>query len=300
MKTKSLLSILALGIALTVTSAQAGLLVTYNNGTALGLFEETTGAKIRDFSTTLTNANAVTTDNAGNVYVGNGGLISMYNIATGNLVRDLGGAGYNAVRALTFNPTNPGQIVTIRNYGSGPTGELSSLFTNGTGTADFRPGTLGGNYTSLAYYSGDAALYASSNGGFVEAFLTTAGFPYAGVARSGLGTGAGGVTATSSELYYVSNSGGYVQTQITNTNIITGLNNPLGITNNGTNLFVANFGTDQVLAFTTAGSAVNALSFSVNDPTAVAWTAIPEPSTAAFVLLGGLGLIAGRRLNRRS
>lgn len=301
MNIKSVLSILAAVAAALTTSAQAGLLVTYNNGTTLGLFDETSGAKIRDFSTSLSNARAVTTDASGNVYVGNGGFISKFNIATGAFVLDIGNGTYGAVRALTFDPTKPDQIVTIRNNTAGTAGELAAERTDGTGSPNFRGGALGINYTGLAYYSNTVELYAPSspaNGGFVEAFSTDAGFTYNGVARSGLDI-TGGITTTATELYYVSTSGNYINTQIGNQNIITGLNDPRDITNNGTNLFVSNFGTDQVLAFTTGGAAVNGLSFSVTDPIAVAYTAVPEPSTVAFALLAIPALVAGRRLSRR-
>lgn len=305
MKTKFFLSVVA--AALTAGSAQAGLLVTYNNGTALGLFDENSGAKIRDFSTSLTGANAVTTDNLGNVYVGNGGLITMYDIATGAFLRNLGSTAYTEVRALTFDPTRPLEIITIRNYNGGA--EMAYVPTTGTAPLQFS-GVISTQYTGLTYYSPQKNVYAPSTQtdpqtqqtGIVEAFSTIptlqGGFPFTGLARTGLGI-TGGATSTAFELYYVSTSGNRVNTQIGNQNIITGLNNPIGITNDGTNLYVANFGTDQILAFTTGGAGVNSRSFAVNDPIAVAYTTVPEPSTVAFALIAVPAVLGGRRLSRR-
>src|SRR5688500_7207871 len=117
MKTKTfLLALTAMAAAaLTPTSAQAGLLVTYNGGTSLGLFSDT-GSLIRTYTTSLSGGEAVAADASGNVYVCNGGLIEMYDIATGNFLRNIATTAYNDVRALAFDPTKQGQIVTIDNY----------------------------------------------------------------------------------------------------------------------------------------------------------------------------------------
>ena len=181
--------------------------------------------------------------------------------------------------------------------------------TNGAGSTQFS-GVVSSLYTGLTYYSPQGNLYApstqtdpqSQQTGIVEAVSTTptqegGAFPFAGLARTGLET-TGGATSTSSELYYVSVSGNYINTQIGNENIITGLNTPRDITNDGTNLYVSNFGTDQVLAFTTGGVAVNGRSFSVNDPIAVAYTAVPEPGVVGLLVLGGVaGLFFRKKLS---
>ena len=254
--------------AIAMSSSKAGILATYNNGTSLGLFTDG-GVKIRDYSTTLTDAKAVATDNSGNVYVGDGGSIKMYNIATGAFVRDIvAGAGYTSTEALAFNPAKPGEIISISPY-SGSNGQMVRWDTSATNVAD--PGyiTVGVGYTGAACYP-DGALYATTGAaGVVEAFWSDT-FGYLGVAKSGLGTAGGVASIPGTDLYYVSSSLNKVQTQITGLDIITGLDDPRGITGIGTGIFVANFGTDQILNYDTSGNLIS--EFSITDPIALAYT----------------------------
>ena len=254
--------------AIAMSSSKAGILATYNNGTSLGLFTDG-GVKIRDYSTTLTDAKAVATDNSGNVYVGDGGSIKMYNIATGAFVRDIvAGAGYTSTEALAFNPAKPGEIISISPY-NGSNGQMVRWNTSATNVA--APGyiTVGVGYTGAACYP-DGALYAATGAaGVVEAFWSDT-FGYLGVVRSGLGTAGGVASIPGTDLYYVSSSLNKVQTQIGNVDLITGLNDPRGITGAGTSLFVANFGTDQILHYDTSGALLG--SFSINAPIALAYT----------------------------
>lgn len=301
MKTNPFLIVLsALATVLfAVGSAQAGVLATYNNGTALGLFSDS-GTKILDYSTTLTGAKAVATDNSGNVYVGDGGSIKKYDIATGAFVRDIVtavGAGYIATEALAFNPAKPGEIISISPY-NGSNGQMVRWNTSLTNIAD--PGyiTVGVGYTGAACYP-DGALYASTGAaGVVEGFWSDT-FGYLGVVKSGLGTVSGVASIPGTDLYYLSSSLNYVRTQISDLNIITGLNDPRGIAGADTSLFVANFGTDQILNYDTSGNLLG--SFSITDPLALAYTSVPEPSTFALGILGITALaLAGRRATRRS
>lgn len=299
MKTNPFLIVLsALATVLfAVGSAQAGVLATYNNGTALGLFSDS-GTKILDYSTTLTGAKAVATDNSGNVYVGDGGSIKKYDIASGTFLRDIvAGAGYTSTEALAFNPAKPGEIISISPY-NGSNGQMVRWNTSLTNIAD--PGyiTVGVGYTGAACYP-DGALYATTGAaGLVEAFWSDT-LVVIGVAKTGLGTAGGVASIPGTDLYYVSSSLNKVQTQITGLDIITGLNDPRGIAGAGTNLFVANFGTDQILNYDTSGNLLG--SFSITDPLALAYTSVPEPSTFALGILGITALaLAGRRAIRRS
>ena len=279
-----------------LASARAGVLATYNNGTALGLFSDS-GDQIRTYSTTLSGAKAVATDHSGNVYVGDGGSIKMYDIATGTFVRNVvAGAGYTSTEALAFNPAKPGEIISISPY-NGSNGQMVRWNTSLTNIAD--PGyiTVGVGYTGAACYP-DGALYATTGAaGLVEAFWSDT-LVVIGVVKTGLGTAGGVASIPGTDLYYVSSSLNKVQTQITGLDIITGLNDPRGIAGAGTNLFVANFGTDQILNYNTSGTLLGA--FSITDPIALAYTSIPEPSTIALAILGITVFLAGRRMPGRT
>lgn len=112
MKPSKLLFTSLAAAALAMGPASASVLVTYNGGTHLGFFSDS-GTLISNFATDLVGSSAVTTDSSGNVYVGTGGQIRMYDIATGNFVRNILSGGYTTVSGLTFNPANPTQLIVM-------------------------------------------------------------------------------------------------------------------------------------------------------------------------------------------
>ena len=283
--------------ALATSTAQANLLISYN-GNSLGLFGDN-GSLIQNYATNLVSPRGVTTDSSGNVYVADDLTVKMYNIATGAFIRNVVDNAAYLPGGLAFNPSNPGEILHFADY-SGANSQLVRWDTSATNVAvvfDTQGAGYGGGlfYTPAIAGVTNAGILASNPNatGVVQGFNPTT-LAYVGDARNNLGT-AGGITGTASELYYVSSSGGYVQTQTTATNVITGLSNPLGITSNGTDFFVANQGTNQILQYTTSGSFVN--SFAVTNPNMVAYTAVPEPST--FVMLAVVGLFGFITVLRR-
>jgi len=212
MKLKSAFVILFGFAVFAANPAQANLLISYN-GNSLALFEDD-GRLIRVFATDLVSPVGVATDGSGNVYVADDLGIRMYKIATGNLVRTVvESAEYNA-GGLAFNPNNPGEIIHIADSGDAAS-ELTRWDTSTTNEAVAVSGQ-GAGYGKGLYYTPEIrgvtnAGIIATGGGVAQGFNPTT-LVYVGDARSGLGT-AGGVTGTSSELYYVSSSGGYVQNQ---------------------------------------------------------------------------------------
>ena len=180
----------------------------------------------------------------------------------------------------------------------GANSQLGIWRTSTTGSNVAWLSSLENGYTGLHYTDnisgvGGQAIYAATIGGtpplngLIQAFDSST-LAYLGQARDSLGT-TGGVTGTASQLFYVSSSGGYVQTQNPNANIISGPTDPRGIASDGTTLWLAQFGDDAVARYTTGGILLGY--FALTDPTAIAYTTIPEPSAYGMALVAGAALL---------
>ncbi len=271
MKIKSILLTVFAASVLAVGFAPANVLVIYNGGTTLGHFTDA-GTLIQNIATNLVGSSAVTTDSSGNVYVGTGGQVRMYNIATGNFVRDILPGGYTTVSGLTFNPANPIQLIVLASYGDNS--QLGIWSTGSTGSSVTALNGLGNGYTGLYYTDAirdvaGQAIYAGTTaaGGLIQAFNSST-LAHIGNARDRLGT-TGGVTGTASNLFYVSSSGGHVENQTLGANIITGLKDPRGIASDGATLWLAQTGNDAVGHYNVAGGLIG--SFRLTGPTAIAY-----------------------------
>ncbi len=110
------------------------------------------------------------------------------------------------------------------------------------------------------------------------------------------------LTVSGSDLYAVrQNSVGKYTTSgaVQNASLITGLNNPFGVTVDGSNLFVSSFFPNSLVGrYTTSGATINSslISTGLNRPYGIAAVAaIPEPTT----LIWGVGILCVSLVGRR-
>jgi len=297
MKLKSFLLAAVACSAFAISSAHASLLISYNT-TSLGLFSDT-GSLITSYSTSLVNPQGVAIDNSGNVYVaefGTPGLfdgnVKMYDLVSGAFIRNVVAGSYNFT-GLAFNPANAGEIIVVGQYAAGAS-QLGRWNTNATGSAAAVNSGLGSGYTGAFtdgtnIYLGNPAL-----SGIIQSFDSTA-LSGGAVVFGNPFTPAGnpsGITGFGGERYYTTVQGD-IYRQSSTTALMTGQGGLYGVTNDGTNLWVADYttGGGRVSQITTAGGLVS--SFNLANAAYIAY--IPEPSSAGLITLTGLALAGIRR-----
>jgi len=297
MKLKSLLLTAVACSAFAIGSAQANLLISYNNN-SLGLFSET-GTLITTYSTTLANPQQVVTDNSGHVYVAEfggafNGNIKMYNIATGAFVRNVLAGSYGFT-GVAFNPANPGEIIATGAY-DGVNGQVIRATTDQTGNF-VAFSTVGVPYSQLAYSASSDLIYAGAASSVIQSFLPTT-LAYQANVHTIAGGGLVGITTIGSDIYNTGAHAGLWSTfkngiALADTSNVVN-QNLFGLTNDGTNLWSADFGAGGVAKYNASTGALMS-SFALSAPVGIAFTAIPEPSTAGLLALSGLALAAFRR-----
>ena len=302
--------LLTVGLASAISSAQANLLIAYNpDGVAsnfqLGLFSDT-GTLLQTYATGFSNTQRVTVDGSGNGYMADAGTgIYKYNLTTAAGGVLFNQAGYTPL-GLGFNSNRPGEILIsgIDNTpanppdGSGAPGSGNDSIaridsTTGAFLASFR---AGGDYTDIDYDSGTGQLIGAIGIQLAQTFdpVTLA----YGINLPPI-TGNSQTTTSLNGVLYYGLTNGQIRTQ--SDSLIYTLSggaspNAYDITNDGTNLIAVDYTNGIVSRFTTGGTLIN--SFDVGAAASgVAFTAVPEPSTYAYALMGfsGLALLAFRR-----
>ena len=252
-----LLAVCAVALMM-VSMASANVIVSYN-GNSLGLFSDS-GELIRNYATDLSNPQGVTVDNSGHVYVANYGTgqVRMYNIASGALVRDVVDKTTYRPTGLAFNPANPGEIIMMAAYDTGggnfTASQLGRWDTVAANLCNVYTNDLGVGYASVYYFpcitarSWTAGIYVAAAGSVFQKFdpntLTAMGGDIPA-------PGAGAITGTAKDIYWTGTSkdpnlNGYIQRGSDLGILVRGMNNPMGITNDGTNLWVAQNGNNAV------------------------------------------------------
>ena len=294
--------------AFLASPAQANLIVSHGTN-SLSLFTDS-GTKILDYSTTLANPQAVTTDNSGHVYVAEYGTpgsydgnVKMYDIASGAFIRDILPSNLYAPTGLAFNPANPGQIILIGQY-SAVANQLGIWNTNATNSVVASHSGLGAPYAGLYYnptISGGAAegIYAAAPAGAVQYYksstLNWGPNEIPAIPDIGIG-GPNGITGLGTDLFFASNGG--VVTKDSGgvlTTIVTGIPGDafFGITNDGTDLWVAQYSSGYAGRYSTSGALTGY--FALTNPAGIAYTTIPEPSAYGMALVAGTALLTRRK-----
>jgi hypothetical protein len=281
---RSLITALA-ATAFLASPAWANLIVSHG-GNSLSLFTDS-GTKILDYSTTLVNPQAVVTDSTGHVYVAEYGTpgaydgnVRMYDIASGAFIRNVVAGSYGFT-GLAFNPANPGEIIVMGQYGAGNS-QLGRWNTSTTGSNVGANSLLGVPYAGLYYnptISGGAAegIYAAAPAGAVQQYDSTSlawgspTIPDIGV------SGPNGITGLGTDLFFASNgglitkdSGGVLTTIVTSPG-----DNYYGITTDGTDLWVAQYGTGYAARYSTSGTLQSY--FPATQAVGIAYTTINPP-----------------------
>ena len=296
--------------ALSVGSASANVIVSYG-GSNLAMFADSGTGNISStplvtYSTTLSNVQAVVTDNSGHVYVaeyGTPGLyngnVKMYDIASGAFIRNVITGSYGFT-GLAFNPANAGEIIVMGQYSSGAS-QLGRWNTSTTGSNVTANSALGVPYAGLYYNPTTTVgiqegIYAAAPAGAVQQYNSSTlvwgspAIPDIGVA------GPNGITGIGNDLYFSTNGGVIVKDSggvLTTLSINPGGDNYYGITNNGTDLWLAQYSTGYAARYNTSG----VLQSYISAPVAVgiAYTTIPEPSAYGMALVAGAALLTRRK-----
>lgn len=253
--------------AFLASPAQANLIVSHGTN-SLSLFTDS-GTKILDYSTTLANPQAVTTDNSGHVYVaewGTGaynGNVKMYDIASGEFIRDILPPNLYAPTGVAFNPAHPDEIIVIGEYGAGVS-QLGRWFTSATGVPA-AANSVGAPYAGLYYnptIPGGApeGIYAAAPGGAVQQYNSST-LNWGSLADPQIPdiypSAPNGITGIGNDLYFSSNTGiitKYSGGVLTPLNINPGGDYYYGITTDGTDLWVAQYGTGFAARYDTSGA----------------------------------------------
>ena len=285
-KSRSLITALA-ATAFLASPARANLIVSHGTN-SLSLFTDS-GTKILDYSTTLVNPQQVVTDNSGHVYVAEYGTpgaydgnVRMYDIASGAFIRDILPSNLYAPTGVAFNPANPGQIILMGQYSAGAN-QLGIWNTNATNSVVAANSALGAPYAGIYYnptISGGApeGIYAAAPAGAVQQYDSTSlawgspTIPDIGVAAPN------GITGLGTDLFFASDTGDvfkYSGGVLTPLNINPGGDNYYGITTDGTDLWVAQYGTGNAARYNTSGALQSY--FPATQAVGIAYTTINPP-----------------------
>ncbi len=266
----------------------ANVLVSYN-GNSLGLFSDS-GELIRNYATDMSNPQGVVTDNAGNVYVADWGhgQVRMYEMMSGAFVRNVVVNAACRPIGLAFNPANPGEIIVILAYDTGggnfTKSQLARWNTNATNSSVIANNNLGVPYSSAYYFPGiparnwAAGIYVAAAGIVFQKFspATLAHIPSGDLSAPG----AGAITGAAADLYLTGTTtglNGYLQRVSDSAVLAQGMTSPTGITNDGTNLWVAQNGNNAVANYDAATGAL------------ISYFNIPAPMGIAYICAWPVG-----------
>ncbi len=292
---RSLITALA-ATAFLACPAWANLIVS-DNADSLSLFSDT-GTKILDYSTSLVNPQQVVTDNSGHVYVAEYGTpgaydgnVKMYHIASGTFIRDILPPNLYAPTGVAFNPANPDEIIVIAQYSAGAS-QLGRWFTSATGASAGANSNLGVPYAGIYYnptISGGApeGIYAAAPAGAVQYYnsSTLNWGPYEIPAIPDIGTSApNGIAGLGTDLFFANNNGDVIKySGGVQTTIVDNTDGYYGITNDGTNLWVAQYVSGFAGRYDTSGN-LNGF-FPLTNPVGIAYTTINfNPSSYPIVV----------------